>query len=510
MRPLLIILSHLLLFYATSSQADDARPAARPLWLVVSAPSLADGVAPLAEWREKQGLDVVVTTAPLDAQLVARYHPAYLLLVGDVEKGFESARWHVPTRWMDMFRWISDQPKQFASDAAWGDLDNDGHPDLPVGRIPARTSAQVATAVRKILAYEAAAPSEADLQLPVWGGSPGYGPLINSVATTAFLSAVQLYGPAWSRPRLLAADPSHPLCGWPADQARVFTESLRQGGALAFLVGHGDRQSFCARRDAAGWTYSAADAEKLLAKGPSTPPLVFYACDCADYTRATDCIAESFLWMPGGPVATLGASTQSHPLTNAFSFLSSLRALGRGPARLGDLWLSSQREAATWRDPLIEGTLLNAEGSLEGGIDQDKLRRDQLFMYNLLGDPATVLRLPSTLTTTLERSGKDWHWKVAELEGITTVSAGIRWQNVNSTNTISRASDANTAALAAQRRYDEFDKRYVYQPLSVDTSKGWQGTTTNEGPGQLRILATGPNAFRVTVLNLEQLSGKGQ
>ena len=56
---------------------------------------------------------------------------------------------------------------------AWGDSKaGNGELDLPVGRIPARSREQVALVVKKIIDFQSQPPTAADLQLPVWLGSP--------------------------------------------------------------------------------------------------------------------------------------------------------------------------------------------------------------------------------------------------------------------------------------------------------------------------------------------------
>ena len=46
----------------------------------------------------------------------------------------------------------------------------------------------------------------------------------------------------------------------------------------------------------------------------------------------------------------------------------------------------------------MEMMLRDVEGKLDKEMDEAKLRRDQLLMYAILGDPATHLRLPQPLS----------------------------------------------------------------------------------------------------------------
>jgi len=56
-----------------------------------------------------------------------------------------------------------------------GDTNGDGTPEFPVGRLPARTPQEVATMVRKIVAYERGAPDTTDLRLLGWAGARSTG-----------------------------------------------------------------------------------------------------------------------------------------------------------------------------------------------------------------------------------------------------------------------------------------------------------------------------------------------
>ena len=105
----------------------------------------------------------------------------------------------------------------------------------------------------------------------------------------------------------------------------LFTQQLRHGAVVALMLGHGTAEWRYAMGHEEAWIgYNAAHAQGQFATGPPAPPLFFLACDFGDFAQDSPCMAESFLWMPGGPVATIGAATESHPLTNYFTGVSLL------------------------------------------------------------------------------------------------------------------------------------------------------------------------------------------
>jgi hypothetical protein len=491
--------------YCTGSATARAK-----VWVAMGPGHLLAEIQPLADLRRSQGFAVeVIANGDVASVLSTRTTglPDYLLLVGDDDWQQTTAPWNVRSFHCPLYRWANRQPRSFASDLAFADRDKDGLPDFPVGRIPARNPRSVTQAVNKILEYERSRFTEADLSLPMWGGSPGYGPLLDSLATTAFVTSVNIYGPAWSRPRLLSADPAHLLCGVPEEQEKVFLQSIRQGGCFAFIMGHGSRHEFSPwiqwPQDAGEPPmFVATDAAEALAAGPPAPPLTIYTCSSGDFAGPDDCLAESLFRMLGGPVAVIGASTESHPMTNAFSIKSHFGMLSKGATRLGDLWLRAQREARSARDYMIETTLLNVEGSLDGEIDQVKLRRDQVFMYNILGDPALRLKLPDPMTVEVAPRADGWAWKAAPPPGTKSVRATIRSDRklvprkeiASPPKTASAGHGSDTTTSVARAGYKQFDSTFEFESLPLldgfteSLSAGFVPAAV--GPGLLRLIAT--------------------
>ncbi len=247
----------------------------KPVWLVVARPAFVEALTPLVKKRQQEGMQAVISTKSVkDALAGLGRQPAYLLLVGDDQPGHEEQPWYLATKRHSQYHWLRGrQAETFASDALWGDLDGDLAPDIPVGRIPARTKEQVELVVRKILEYEERAPSVEDLRLPIWAGSPQYSEAIDSIVVSMLFAAVRYNAPRWSTPWIICGSAANPLSGWPPDQPSLYTEQIKRGGVIAALIGHASPQAFSSmvyeRRLV---RYSAADARKELAKGPSAAP----------------------------------------------------------------------------------------------------------------------------------------------------------------------------------------------------------------------------------------------
>ncbi|MBN1422022.1 MAG: hypothetical protein JXP34_24835 [Planctomycetes bacterium] len=471
-----------------------------PLWLAVTRPSLAEAVAPLAAHRRSEGFEAVISTAPVaEAIASAPRRPAFLLLAGDDETGREGEPWSLPAKRLPLYRWRAPQPSDFSSDAAYGDIDGDLAPDIPVGRIPARTEDELERIIDKIIAFETRAPVGDDLRFLAWAGAPGYGPFIDTLATGFLVSIVRSQAPPWTSPWLISAAWGHPLCGWPPDQPERYTRELRRGAMLAAFMAHASPNAvYSMAHEGRPIFYGAAEARDGLAEGPPCAPMIILACHAGAFVRHDPCMAEAFLALPGGPPAVIAATTESHPLTNYFTGKCLLAALAGDRRRIGDLWLRAQDRAFEARDPIVERVLRDAEGKLEPEIDTAKLRRDQRLMYVLLGDPAMRLKIPDPLDVRIERSGSAWRWKVARPDGAVRLSVGLR----RATAAAAAFPPPPANAGEARERFDAANAEWVFAPIAVRGSEdAWEGEIAE--PGLARFVVTGAGLFRAAAHDLK-------
>jgi hypothetical protein len=226
--------------------------------------------------------------------------------------------------------------------------------------------------------------------------------------------------------------------------------------------------------------------------------MFFFSCESGHFGHPTPCEAEEFLLMPGGPVATIAATTESHPLTNYFSGVCLLKALGRRERRLGAVWLNAQREAQRSHNFLIESMLRDVEGKLEPEIDVAKLRRDQILMYEIFGDPATRLRLPERLEATIERTATGWRWKAQKPAGAVHLEVGHRSARPLPTSWKGPRAGREEAA----RSFAAANAGFAFVPLRSPPDDGvWQGEV--ERSGWIRLVTNDKNRLFVAVLRAE-------
>ncbi len=485
-----------------ATATESAAGAPKPVWLAIAAPTLSEAVGPLADHRRAQGFDAVVSSEPPARALAALgTRPAFILLVGDdVPDPQAEADWRVPTKWRPLYRWRSVQRERFAADALWGDMDGDLSPDVAVGRLPVRSTAELQAAISKTLAYEKAPPRPADLRFPVWAGAAGYDPRMDALATRLLLGTIRGNGPPWLEPVAMVGDQGSPYCGWPPSQATVFSAELRRGGVLAALAGHSATTHFHSM-DFRGRSidFSASDATGLLAQGEPGPPTVLLTCEAGNFTAETASLAEALLAAPAGPVAVIGTTTESHPLTNYHSGLALLEELSNRPQRLGELWLASQRRARSSRSLLLDHQLEKLEGSLEEPIDTEELRRDQPLMYGLLGDPALRLRLPKKLEVEIEGNrDAGWRWRADRPAGSAELHVQLRAAAAQAPAPLALDEAEQSDALAVFRKANQAFEFSTIEVLAADA--GWSGAI--EQPGLARLVAVGPQHLHVATFAL--------
>ena len=141
--------------------------------LVIAHPSFVAGLQPLLDARTAQGYSIRVATIDevyanysygvVDAQAIrdfiadaaAQMGIQYVMLVGGDTYDYldylgNGAMSFVPSLYARTGPVVGFAPV----DPLYTDLDDDGVPDLPIGRLPVRTQAELATTVAKILAYD--------------------------------------------------------------------------------------------------------------------------------------------------------------------------------------------------------------------------------------------------------------------------------------------------------------------------------------------------------------------
>ena len=483
-----------------------AQAAERGTWLCVGPRDLVDAAAPLCEFRAAQGWRVERSqAATADAIAALDPKPAAVLILGDDSTAAGNAPWLTPAERRPYHGWLAKHPAEFVSDAAFGDLDRDGVPEVPVGRIPARKPAEVAAVVNKILAWEKRVPSPADLTIPVWAGDPGFGKIgegMKQVSLPFFMNRLRSEAPPWAGFWVLQSEPRSPFCGWPEDSAATFNQRISQGSLFSAMIGHGRTDSWWIMTLPTGsLRYGAEDARALVAPQPAAPHIVF-ACRCGAFADPKmRCLGEEMLFASGGPVACIAASVDSHPLTNYYGSTSLLRDLNGEPTdTLGGLWVDSIGRAHKRREFLKEILVGVLEPMVIGKRNPVKdLKADHLLIYNLLGDPATRLFMPRPLEAKVERREGKWVWSVDKPVGLASGQRLLIQHRapIPGVHLGKPAGDAQAANEALEKANATLGFRTVRE---LDGTEPWSGEVVE--PGTLRLCLAGGSVLQVHAQSL--------
>ena len=380
--------------------------------------------------REQQGLSLSLldTTATRDElkqkiQTIAAANPQrlkYLLLVGDVAitevvaSGDLSKT--IPTYYIDstaMVRFGSES--HIATDNPYADLNNDGLPELAVGRIPCDNERELRSWVERLIEHEQHNDfSEWRRRVHVVAGVGGFGVLIDSaVEMTAkqFLSQGIPHGYSIS---LTQASPASPYCPPPSEFANTTINRFNEGGLFWIYMGHGNIRHLDFIRDEDRW-HCIMDEQCLhqIQPGPKSPIAVFLACYTGAFDAKEDSIAERLIKQPNGPVAALAGSRMTGPYGMSvlgsemleICFEDRCETLGdilqqakcRSMKKIEDgaVAPASADDKRQWIDRL-------AIALSPSNHDLDQERFEHVHMMNLLGDPMLRIRHPEPVTLTIE------------------------------------------------------------------------------------------------------------
>ena len=335
--------------------------------VIISHGSFIPSLAPLAALRQSQGLKVAVVNvedlydefnfgaqSPYAvrsflgaANSVWKTKPRWVLLAGD---GTYDPRDYYETGQVDYLpvKLVGTSQLETASDDWFVDWNDDGIPEMAIGRLPVHTASDVAALVGKIVAYEraGAAPWKSKALLVA-----GANDADNNFES--HISAVQALLPR-------SVTVSKVLQGSDPEPARKFLAAFNSGQGLVSFTGHGSVEIWKG--------LFSSTAAGTLANGPATPLVLSMTCLNAYFQDVwTFSLGEALMMAPGGGAVAVWASsglTESAP-QSALNQAMITALYGGAPITLGEAAVAAKRAAG---DPDVRKTWI------------------------LLGDPAMTLR----------------------------------------------------------------------------------------------------------------------
>jgi hypothetical protein len=292
--------------------------------------------------------------------------------------------------------------KRIPTDNFFADVikDDDGLPDIAVGRIPARTVDQAHMALKKVKAYEAAAEGEWMRNLTFFAGEGRFGAQIDRMLESIFIRFAEQIGQAYNV-RMTYANIESDYAYVPRRFSDKVIEEANRGAVLLTYLGHGlyDRldnmQLEIGGKREQYPILTSEHVDRFNIPDGKLPVMTIIACQTGYMDHPKGCLAEKICFTERAPVAVIASSRDSHPYSNTLVQKAVVHEVvnNRAPT-LGQAFLRAKRELILAEDPDRKSLELMAMFVIPKKTDRDELNRTHLSMYNLTGDPGLRLKHP--------------------------------------------------------------------------------------------------------------------
>lgn len=340
-------------------------------YLIITHPSFEDGLAPLVQAREAQGMVVKVVDVEdvyqqfgfgiFDAAAIRGYvkHAVtsmgvrYVLLVGGDTYDYQDYLKRGSVSFIPSLYAKTDSQINWAPvDPLYADVDDDGVQDVPLGRFPVRTGAELAMVIGKTLVYKA----------KTYGGTAVLAADVLDPKVNFTADAEAFAGGLSSEWSVTKAYIDHLGV---SGARKALIDAMNRGVALTGFVGHSSPTA---------WTFQGlfkgSDATTLTNAGKPTV-VAQWGCWNTFYVDPTYSTLGHTLMLSGdrGAAAVLGASTLTQAASERLLGSLVLPRMVTPGATMGDAIVSAKRALA----------------------QVDPNATDVLLGWTLLGDPALVV-----------------------------------------------------------------------------------------------------------------------
>lgn len=400
----------------TSGEELDASDQSQSASVVVVCPdAFVESMAPWIDRRKNDGLKVTLIASSARAgdlrdQIRAQCddRTRYLVLVGDapaIGTACDPTK-QIPTMYASTTvtaKWGS--TKTMATDFPYGDLDDDGIPELSVGRLPVDDAPSLEKLIERIIAYE----SSDDFgdwrnRVQLVGGVGGFGAFADSAIESVTRTVITSVLPRETQTCVAYASEGHPFC----PEGASFTDSIvnRYTSGCRFWVyaGHGQVTELDRfPRTAEGKPVLDRKTLRLLNAGHHRAPIaLLLCCFTGAFDASEDSFSENLLLHDGGPIAVLSGSRVTMPYGNATAAVGLISGVyEKRMPRLGDAWLVALQQMTAAEDAKKSSvrTMIDSLAMMISpkGTKLADERAEHTQLYCLLGDPTLRLQPPQSI-----------------------------------------------------------------------------------------------------------------
>lgn len=427
-----VLVSLLLSFVATAMCQGEVRPQQRlpatgskSVDTVVICPiEFQPSLGRWLEWRRQQGHRMaVVSPAPIAAgirQQIAGFAEGgnlqNVVLVGDVcdpqalqhqlvATDFVSAKVNVQ---------FGSSP-EIATDSSYADLNADGLPDVAIGRIPVDSAEELIRFTDRIIEYESQPINS--LNDGLWrrrinfvAGVGGFGKLVDSVVQQTTKQLITDLIPAEYQTTMTFGSWSSPYCPDPRRFSQTALDRFNEGCLFWVYVGHGHQEGLDYVR-LPDQHHPILDTSRVpqMDCRDGSPIAIFLAC----YTGATDhhreCLAETMLRQPHGPIAVICGTRVTMPYAMSLLSMEMMDEYFAGDSEtLGELMRLAKcrlvqpeldRKRAASQSYSLYRTMIEGMGkslSPRPELLEDE-KREHVKLVHLIGDPLLRVKRPNRM-----------------------------------------------------------------------------------------------------------------
>jgi hypothetical protein len=292
---------------------------------------------------------------------------------------------------------------EIATDSPYADLDDDGLPDVAIGRLPVRSPAELRDLVAKVLDYERTAGHQTwRRRVNIVAGLGGFGRVADAALEVVTRTLLTQGIPAGYQTHLTHASWQSPYCPPPKRFRDCTIEDYNSGCLFWVYLGHGQR-TLLDHIHVPGGSFPIFSRSDVHALRPyaGSPIALLVACYSGAFDGTDDCLAEAMVTAPTGPVAVIAASRVTLPYGNTMfcrELMQECFVHRRGT--IGEVLLHAKRACTEDEDEQTKALDLLAGLLSPIPADLAAERREHTLLYNLLGDP--LLRIAHSEEVRLE------------------------------------------------------------------------------------------------------------
>ncbi len=445
--------------------------------LVICPVKFQDSLQPWVDYRTKQG-HVVRVVAPgrstdaIKTEIRAEAaggHLKFVFLIGDPGEKLPVKPLLVPMDYVDAkVNVLFGSEPEIATDNTFADIDEDGIPDLAIGRLPVDSAHELRDFTDRVIEYENTDSSQGfaantDQQwrrnINIVAGVGGFGSTVDSVIENTTKQIITDLVPEDYRTSMTFGSWRSPYCPDPRRFSETAIRKFNEGCLFWVYIGHGSRHKLdrVMLPDQSHPILDKGTAQQLRCENGS-PIAIFLSCYTGAVDYKTDCLAEAMLKQPRGPIATICGTRVTMPYAMSLLSLEMVNEFFDGDCgTLGELtMIAKQRmvaEQAGSANPYRQmidtmGKMFSPRPKL---LQAECLEHVQLI--HLLGDPLLRLSRPQKMLVKAEE----------------IVEAG-RPMNVTGV-----ASESGELTVELVYRRDRFKKRPPYRKRYDSSDQAFRG-----------------------------------